>query len=72
MKYLTDYSNIFTRFDLNIEVARQAARKVSKDELLQKVADAVVKGDDEESAKLTKEALQKKAPMDASIAHLYV
>ncbi|MCX5863008.1 MAG: B12-binding domain-containing protein [Desulfomonile sp.] len=64
MKYLTDYSNIFTRFDLNIEVARQAARKVSKDELLQKVADAVVKGDDEESAKLTKEALQKKAPMD--------
>ena len=64
MKYLTDYSNIFTRYDLNIEVARQAARKVSKDELLQKVADSVVRGDDEESAKLTKEALQKKSPMD--------
>jgi len=64
IKYLTDYANIFTRYDLNIEVARQAARKVSKDELLQKVADSVVKGDEEESAKLTKDALLKKSPMD--------
>lgn len=64
MKYLTDYSNIFTRYDLNIEVDRQGARTVSKDELLQKVAECVVKGDDEEAAKLTKEALQKKSPMD--------
>jgi len=64
MKYLPDYSNIFTRYDLNIEVARQAARKVSKDELLQKVADAVVKGEEDEAAKLTKDALQKKSPMD--------
>ncbi|MGC8605864.1 MAG: cobalamin B12-binding domain-containing protein, partial [Desulfomonilaceae bacterium] len=60
----TDYSNIFTRYDLNIEVDRQGARTVSKDELLQKVAECVVKGDDEEAAKLTKEALQKKSPMD--------
>lgn len=64
MKYLTDYSNILTRYDLNIEVARQAARKVSKDELLQKVADSVVQGDDEESANLTREALKTKSPMD--------
>jgi methanol corrinoid protein len=45
-------------------VARQAARKVSKDEGLQKVADAVVKGEEEDAAKLTKEALQKKSPME--------
>jgi len=64
MKYLTDYSNIFTRYDLNIEVARQAARTVSKDALLQNVADCVVKGDEDEAAKLTKEALLKKTPMD--------
>jgi methanol corrinoid protein len=64
MKYLTDYSNIFTRYDLNIEVARQAARTVSKDALLQNVADCVVKGDEDEAAKLTKEALAKKTPMD--------
>ncbi|MGC8908736.1 MAG: cobalamin B12-binding domain-containing protein [Desulfomonilaceae bacterium] len=63
MKYLTDYSNILTRYDLNIEVARQAARTVSKDALLQKVADAVVKGDEEEAANLTREALKTKSPM---------
>jgi methanol corrinoid protein len=64
MKQLEDYSNVFTRYDLNIEVARQAARQVSKDELLQKVADAVVKGDEVEAEKLTKEALNSKSPMD--------
>jgi methanol corrinoid protein len=64
MKYLEDYSNIFTRYDLNIEVARQAARQVSKDASLQKVADAVVKGDDTEAAALTKVALNSKTPMD--------
>jgi len=64
MKYLDDYSNIFTRYDLNIEVARQEARKVSKDASLQKVADAVVKGEEQEAANWTKEALKAKSPMD--------
>jgi len=64
MKFLEDYGNIFTRYDLNIEVARQEARKVSKDLGLQKVADAVVKGDEVAAADLTKEALKAKSPMD--------
>jgi methanol corrinoid protein len=64
MKYLEDYSNVFTRYDLNIEVARQEARKVSKDASLQKVADAVVKGEDQEAANWTKEALKAKSPME--------
>lgn len=64
MKFLEDYGNVFTRYDLNIEVARQEARKVSKDESLQKVADAVVQGDEVAAADLTKEALNAKSPMD--------
>ena len=47
MRYLTDTSNIFARYDLYIEVARQEARKVSRDAQLQQVADYVVEGDDE-------------------------
>ena len=64
MKFLDNYSNIFTRYDLNIEVARQEARKVSKDANLQKVADAVVKGEEVAAADLTKEALKAKTPME--------
>jgi methanol corrinoid protein len=64
MKFLEDYGNIFTRYDLNIEVARQEARKVSKDLGLQKIADAVVKGDEVAAADLTKEILKAKSPMD--------
>ena len=64
MKYLDDFSNIFTRYDLNIEVARQEARKVSKDAALQKVADAVVNGELEDCEAATKAALAAKSPMD--------
>lgn len=64
MKYLTDTSNIFTRYDLNIEVAKQEARKVSGDELLQKVADCVVEGEEEETAEAVQKALETKGPLD--------
>lgn len=64
MKYLTDTSNIFTRYDLNIEVAKQAARKVSGDEILQQVADYVVNGDEDGIEDAVKKALDSKSPMD--------
>jgi methanol corrinoid protein len=64
MKYLEDYSNILTRYDLNIEVARQEARTVSTDAILQKVADCVVAGEEEDAAAATKEALAVKSPME--------
>ncbi len=64
MEYPTDTSNIFTRFDINIEVARQEARKVSDDVLLQKVANCVVEGDDEEIEDVVKEAMKTKSPME--------
>jgi methanol corrinoid protein len=64
MKYLTDVSNIFTRYDINIEVARQEARRISVDLPLQKVADCVVAGDDEETIDVVKEALETKNPLE--------
>jgi methanol corrinoid protein len=64
MKFLDNYANIFTRYDLNIEVARQEARKVSKDAAVQKVADAVVSGDTDACGVATKAALATKSPMD--------
>jgi len=64
MKYLDNYSNVFTRYDLNIEVARQAARTVSADKSLQLVADCVVKGDEDEARKVTATALGTKSPLD--------
>lgn len=64
MRYLEDYSNILARYDLTIEVARQAARRISADEILQKVADCVVKGDEEGAEQATKEALNSKSPME--------
>ena len=64
MKYLSDTGNIFTRYDLNIEVTRQEARTVSTDAVLQKVADCVVSGEEDEILGVTKEALQSKSPME--------
>jgi methanol corrinoid protein len=64
MRYLTDTSNIFARYDLFIEVARQEARKVSGDEQLQQVADFVVEGDDEGLEEAVQKALETKNPLD--------
>lgn len=63
MKYLTDTSSIFNRFDINIEVARTEARKVSVDKLLQKVGDCVVEGDEEKIEEVVKVALKTKSPL---------
>ena len=66
MKYLTDSSKIFTRFDINIEVAQPKARKVSVDKLLQKVGDCVVEGDEEKIEEVVMLALQTKSPREVT------
>jgi methanol corrinoid protein len=63
VKTLTDYSNIFRRYDLALEVKKEAARQVSKDAVLQKVATCVVEGDDEGIVAPVKNALASKDPM---------
>ena len=66
MKYLNDSSKIFTRFDINIEVARPEARKISADELLQKVGDCVVEGDEEKIEDVVRETLKTKSPLEVT------
>jgi methanol corrinoid protein len=48
MTQTKDIGSIFTRYDIKIEGARQEARQVSDDALLQQVANCVIEGDDEE------------------------
>jgi len=62
MKFLTDYSNIFKRYDLLIEKVEKA-RTVSTDAALQEVGKHVVEGDDEGIASAVKKALASKDPM---------
>ncbi len=66
MKYLKNSSTIFTRFDINIEVAQPTARKVSKDKIMQKVADCVVKGDEEAIEDAVRKALKTKKPLEVT------
>lgn len=63
MKVLKDFSNIFKRYDLDLEVSG-GAREVSKDAALQKIAKFVVEGDDEGIGPIVKEALGSKSPLD--------
>lgn len=64
MKTITNTSNIFTRFDINLEVEKQKVRKVSTDELLQKVANCVAEGDDNEIENIVKKVLETKSPIE--------
>jgi methanol corrinoid protein len=64
MKHITDTSNIFTRFDINIEVAKREARIISTDVILQKVAECIVEGDEEAIEDVVKEALKTKTPLE--------
>ncbi|NOQ22517.1 MAG: methanol--cobalamin methyltransferase [Candidatus Aegiribacteria sp.] len=63
MKHSPNSSRIFTRYDINIEVARPKIRDISEDKLLQKVADCVVKGDEEAIESAVKEALKTRSPL---------
>jgi methanol corrinoid protein len=64
MKYITDTSSVFTRYDINFEVARHKARRISVDTLMQKVADEVIDGDDEAIINIVTEALKETNPLD--------
>ena len=64
MKYAADTSGIFSRYDLSIEVARQNAREISKDELLQKVVEQLVAGDEAGVEASVERALEHKEPME--------
>ncbi len=63
MKVLKDFSSIFKRYDLDLEVKGEA-RAVSKDPVMQEVAQLVVDGDEEGIVPVVKKALQSKSPVD--------
>jgi methanol corrinoid protein len=63
LRILDDFSNIFKRYDLDLEVTGEA-REVSKDPVMQQIANFVVDGDDEGILPSVKEALKSKSPMD--------
>jgi methanol corrinoid protein len=63
MKYVSDTAAIVSRYDIVIERARRPARRVATDPLLQKLADCLVLGREEELLALVAQALETKAPM---------
>jgi methanol corrinoid protein len=71
MKVLKDLSNIFRRYDLALE-KKGGAKEVSKDPVLQEIAQFVVDGDDEGILPVVQKALEDKSPVvvinDALIA----
>lgn len=64
MKYTTETATIFTRYDKNLEGLQRKARKVSDDVLLQRLADCLVGGNEEEIEEMVREALKTRDPMD--------
>lgn len=64
MKYAENTLHVFTRYDINMEVARQEARRISIDILLQEVAECVVNGDDEKIMDRIDNALKTKSPLE--------
>lgn len=63
MRTLDDYSNIFKRYDLDLEVTGQA-KQVSKDPIMQEIAQHVIDGNEEDIVPAVQKALEKKSPMD--------
>lgn len=64
MKYTSDTSTIFTRYDITLEGARRNAFAVSDDPLLQRVVDCLVNGNEEEIEEIVREALKIREPME--------
>ncbi len=64
MKIASGTSGILSRFDLKIEAARQQVRQVAADPLLQKLAESLVLGREEEIQQLVSRALTTKNPME--------
>ena len=63
MKILKDFSNIFKRYDLDLEKTGEA-KEISKDPILQQIAQFVVDGDEEGILPAVEEALKTKSPLD--------
>lgn len=63
MKVLTDFTDIFVRYDLTGE-KKGKAKQVSKDPIMEDIAKFVVNGDEEGILPVVKKALEKKSPMD--------
>ena len=63
MKVLDDFSNIFKRYDLDLEVQGKA-KEISKDPLMQSIAQLVIDGDEDEIVSAVKKALETKSPLD--------
>jgi methanol corrinoid protein len=63
MKVLSDFSQIFRRYDLAGEKTGKA-KQISKDPLLEEIAKYVVNGDEEGIVPVVKKALEKKSPLD--------
>lgn len=63
MKYVKKTASIFTRYDIHIEVAHQARRRISDDDMLQQVADSLVTGQDKEIKQIISQALVERDPM---------
>lgn len=65
MMVLPAAAPIFTRYDLAVEAAhRQGVRRVSEDLLLQRVVDALVAGDEEETQAVVLEVLKSRDPLE--------
>jgi methanol corrinoid protein len=63
MKVLEDFSNIFKRYDLDLEKTGEA-KAVSKDATMQGIAKFVVEGDEEGIVPAVQAALKDKSPLD--------
>jgi methanol corrinoid protein len=63
MTSLQSVPDVFTRYDITIEVMRQEARPISTDELLQKVADCVIEGDEGGITAVVEGALENRPPL---------
>jgi methanol corrinoid protein len=63
MKVLTDFTDIFVRYDLTGE-KKGKAKQVSKDPIMEEIAKFVVNGDEEGILPVVKKALGTKSPMD--------
>jgi len=64
MKFLSDFSNIFKRYDLDTEVKKQEARKISSDPVMQEIGKLVIEGEAEDIVGPVKKALETKKPID--------
>jgi methanol corrinoid protein len=63
MKILDNFSNIFKRYDIDLEVTGDS-RSVSKDAAMQEIAQFVIDGDDEGILPAVKKVLETKSPLD--------